>query len=206
MVCPICLDSILNGEPLYTMHCGHAIHRECLKVHTRTSSRCPTCRRRFNHTWRLYLDENNIQPTPPINHLLEAEVNALAAAVQDIQIPERAAEAIINELINDVVNSNQIVEEAVGGILPEAIMANDAIAVEAMRPCYVRLDNIEHLTSEHREETPRREERPVRERRMAERFNYNRLKCCVCHRYFAAIDFPVVDFDLVCDSCVRRQV
>ncbi len=43
--CPVCQENMLGNQRAgYGIRCGHAVHYDCLILHTSNSSRCPLCR------------------------------------------------------------------------------------------------------------------------------------------------------------------
>lgn len=189
MGCPICLDSLFNGEIVLAMHCGHAVHRECLMQYVRTSHLCPTCRRRFSRTWRLFLDEN-VAPNRPIQ-LDVAGADEIAGPLQNMRldvVAERAADEIFNELIGDVFNA--------ANVDAGEVQQNVAAIEPIMRQCFVRLVRCDGEIIQRRV------------RRQVQRLHYNRVRCSVCHRSFTTFDIASsINFaDFVCGSinCIRR--
>lgn len=228
MVCPICLDSLVNGESLRVIQCGHPIHRECLAQHYRTSHLCPICRARITRPRRLFLDEN----VEPFQAQPNAAVNALEAAIQNVQInnnnAERAVDDIVNDLFREVANAGGIIgdmardmanqnemmdniEQNLDNMEQDVVDANELMGVRVepiVRPCRVLLNRI---PDERRPLRPRNipqrfnYNRVIRPRNIPQRFNYNRLICVVCHRSCTTFDLAINFADFVCSpECMRR--
>lgn len=42
-MCTICMDSLKNGDSVFLMRCGHAMHNQCYDAHIKNSYKCPEC-------------------------------------------------------------------------------------------------------------------------------------------------------------------
>lgn len=54
-LCSVCMDSLKNGENLFLVKCGHALHQDCYNSLIETSYKCPTCFKTIKDTKQQFL-------------------------------------------------------------------------------------------------------------------------------------------------------
>jgi RING finger/CHY zinc finger protein 1 len=67
--CSVCIDSLKNGEKLFLVTCGHALHIECYNSLMNTSYKCPICSKTIKdmkYQFSLLDDDIKNQPMPKI--------------------------------------------------------------------------------------------------------------------------------------------
>lgn len=59
-VCPICLETLCNGNPLVAPRCAHVMHEHCLQAWFRQNPHggCPLCRTDATIPWEWFHDKN----------------------------------------------------------------------------------------------------------------------------------------------------